>query len=66
MLKSPLTSVLNMIKLVQTGSNWIKIDQDESDWLFGQVGSNQVGSNWFKSDQSELNEIDWIKLDKTG
>ena len=40
----------NSIKSDQFGqivSNWIKIDQDESDWLFGsnQIKLVQIGSN---------------------
>jgi hypothetical protein len=45
----------NQIKLVQIGSNWIK--------LIIWFKSDKIGSNWIKSDQVGSN---WIKLDQIG
>ena len=64
------------MKLVQIGSNWIRLIIWLNQIKLVQIGSNQikwhqVGSNWFKLDQKrsvlkkiKMNQIDY--LDKTG
>ena len=59
--------------MVQIGSNWFKLDQDESDWLFGsnqiklvQIGTNKIGSNWINLVKSGSNEINFDQIDQTG
>jgi hypothetical protein len=64
--------------LVQTGSNWIKLDQDESDGLFDsnqmklvQIGSiqiklAQIGSSQIKVNQMRLIGTNWTQFDQIG